>query len=282
MTNETKAMQAKSVAQNWLVEIEQAQQRSAAWHKGTYASSNAELYAQLGDCLDFYLRIKSNPMSHGALNYLLAASQMPVTRATSMPLKIVRLMMFAKVERSAGNVARETNYARAISMAVEQGQTGQTFAMFVEQHGGLDGLRRIKADGKTSAGENKGQLAELAKTRLARMKQSLTAEFDLEGELKPKEEGYSLALIRETSDGKGVLVYASHTRSLLDAVLAEAGRVIDKRDAEDAKTELQKKRAQENQDGHAMMTVQVANYMTRSVVAPQPQFTVYAAPVSIA
>ena len=103
-TNEKKQMKAQTLAQGWIEKISELQQRSDAWHKGAYASSVAELYALLAACLDFYLSIKADDASNLAMTQLLKQQNLPVTNGTSLPLKIVRLVMFSNSPRRSGRL----------------------------------------------------------------------------------------------------------------------------------------------------------------------------------
>lgn len=270
-TNEKKLQKAVTLAHVWTETIKALQQRSDVWHKGAYASSVAELYTLLGACLDFYLSIKKDDASNLAMTQLLKQQNLPVTSGTSLPLRIVRLVMFSSSPRRAGDIARETTYANAVYMAARNGKVGNDFAAFAEANGGIDGLRRSAAKQANQAASNavdKSELKQLAITRFKQPVKALSSEIVIHPDLNPEEGNYTLALLKVT-DGKGVIVYACKSKAMLEAALAAAGEEFDKEDQAEALRLLQQQRAAENTEQMRDIRETLAGYV-KTEDAPMP------------
>ena len=156
-------------------------------------------------------------------------------------------------------------------MAGRSGKTGSNFAEFAEANGGLDGLRRsaAKQSNKTaSATPDKGELKQLAIVRFKQPQNALSDEIAIHPELRPEEGSYTLALLKMTGDGKGVIVYACKSKAMLETALAEAGSDFNQQDLDEAKRDLQQKRADEAVKQMTAITEEVAKYLVRPEQCP--------------
>ena len=71
------------------------------WEEGTYAAANAELYSILGDCLDLFVALKRKMNAAKAVNELLDLRGITYNSATSLELKLVRLVFWLGGQRQA-------------------------------------------------------------------------------------------------------------------------------------------------------------------------------------
>jgi hypothetical protein len=80
--------------------IDDIVKKRIVWEQGTYAAANAELYSILGDCLDLFSALKRRMDVNKDVNALLDSRGITYTTATSLELKLVRLV-FASAETAA-------------------------------------------------------------------------------------------------------------------------------------------------------------------------------------
>lgn len=204
------------------------------WEQGTYATSNAELYAMLADCLDFFIEVTNNRRIANALNEYLRIEKITHNAKTSLELKVVRLVF-----SSNGNEEKIANrlhsYARVIRIAYTKGVKGEKLAEFIEENNGIEEIKRVSKSGLTKA-EERTQHKESAKIELFNEDgfENLRG-FKLVDELKPVDgEQFSLALVRKNDDGTGSIVYGTNNSAVVATVLALAGKEIKERVAKKA------------------------------------------------
>jgi hypothetical protein len=120
------------------------------WETGTYAASNAELYAVLGNTLDLFLKVRKDLGLSRAVTSLMDTYGVQYNSATSLALKIVRLVFVGKGrEKKIEN--RAYTYARVLTVAAEAGINGEQLPQFITDNHGIDEIRRQDKDGETDA-----------------------------------------------------------------------------------------------------------------------------------
>lgn len=201
------------------------------WEEGTYAASNAELYALLGRTLDFYLKVRSDVGLSKALTELLDAYGITYNSSTSLALKVVRLV-FAGKDRVSAIANRAFVYTKVLEVAASKGVTGAMLPTFIADRHGIDEIRRTSKDGITEADRAK-QNREYAETVLSDNRLSYMP-INLIDELEPADgEQFSIALIRKNTDGTASVVFGTDNVSAIRQVLMLAGSQLKKRAAEE-------------------------------------------------
>lgn len=243
------------------------------WEEGTYAAANAELYSILGDCLDLFVALKRKMGAAKAVNELLDLRGITYNSATSLELKLVRLVF-----GSADSVKRIENrlysYARVIRVAADAKQTSETLAQFITDRHGIDEIRRADSAGVTAAEKAKAQV-ELAQAALSTPSDSdLFANFELPDELQPKDgQQFSLALVRKNADGTGSIVFGTDNVTAVATVLALAGRALQDNAAKAAEVEATKQVAAVKQQNMAELTAVMAETVSAKQTQFKPQIT---------
>ncbi|MBF9045919.1 hypothetical protein LSUCC0031_02205 [Rhodobacterales bacterium LSUCC0031] len=264
MTNTTTQTQTATFADA----IDDIVEKRIRWEQGTYAAANAELYSILGDCLDLFIALKRRMDVSKEVNALLDLRGITYNTATSLELKLVRLV-FASANTASRIENRLFSYARVIRVAADAKQTGATLAQFIAERHGIDEIRRVNKDGVTSADKQKAQV-ELARTKLLTPSDSeLFTNFDLPDPLQPKAgEQFSLALVRKNADGTGSIVFGTDNVAAVTAVLALAGKALQEHAVKTAEAETAKEVAAVKQRNMAELEA----VMAETLGAKQPQF----------
>lgn len=249
------------------------------WEQGTYAAANAELYSILGDCLDLFVALKRRMDVNKDVNALLDVRGITYTSATSLDLKLVRLV-FASAESAARIENRLYSYARVIRVAADAKQTGETLAKFITDNHGIDEIRRVNKDGVTAAQKQKAQV-DLARIKLITPSDGdLFANFDLPDDLQPQTgEQFSLALVRKNADGTGSIVFGTDNVAAVTTVLALAGKALQDKAVKTAEAETSKQVAAVKQQNIAELEATMAETLNAKTpqIAPQTPASVPAA-----
>ena len=206
--------------------IDEVVEQRIQWEKGTFAAANAELYSILGHCLDLFRALKKHMGAGKAVNALLDERGITYNSATSLELKLVRLV-FASADTATRIHNRLFTYARVIRVAADAKQTGETLAKFITDNHGIDEIRRASKD-RVSAAEKQKALAERAYFHLIEPSEDDSfVDFDLPDALQPADgEQFSLALVRKNANGTGSIVYGTNNSAAVRAVLSIAGMSI--------------------------------------------------------
>ena len=212
------------------------------WEDGTYAASNAELYALLGNTLDLFIKVRRSVELSRAVTDLLDQHGISYNSNTSLALKIVRLVFVGKGrEQKIEN--RAYTYARVLTVASEAGITGAQLPQFIADNHGIDELRRQGKDGETDA-----QKAKRARNfaEAALVNQSTVAPVVMADELQPADGArYSLALVRKNEDGTGSIVFGTNNAAAVNTVLTIAGKTLKERAAHTAEQNVAKHDAEQ-------------------------------------
>jgi hypothetical protein len=226
--------------------VELVKQRET-WEAGTYAASNAELYALLGQTLTLLYRVKQSTELSRGLNGFLTKLGFTFTDATSTETKLLRAV-FCDPAKPNQYKQRIYVYARVLSVAFEAKITGDQLPAFIAEHGGIDEIRRH--DPKTASKADKEKLAVhiAEKTLTASSVPTIAVGIKLTADLQPADDQqFSLALVRKEVDGTGSIVFGTNNKALVRSVLGIAGRKIDEASDKEreraAKAEMDENRA---------------------------------------
>ncbi|XOY55396.1 MAG: hypothetical protein ACMUJK_11580 [Rhodobacterales bacterium] len=270
MTNTTAQTQTATFADA----IDDIVAKRILWEQGTYAAANAELYSILGDCLELFVALKSRTGAAKAVNDLLDLRGLTYNNATSLELKLVRLV-FAAADNAKQIENRLFGYARVIRVAADAKQTSATLAQFITDRHGIDEIRRANKDGLTTTDKAKVQV-DLARTKLVNPSDSeLFSNFDLPDQLQPKAgEQFSLALVRKNADGTGSIVFGTDNVAAVTSVLALAGKSLQDNAAKAAEVDAAKQVAAVKQQNVAELNAVMAETLTTKQPMFKPQLTV--------
>lgn len=263
--------------------INELANRRIIWEGGTYAASNIELYTLLGACLDIFIQVRSNPDLSKGVNTLLKNRNITSNAGTSLELKIVRLV-FASGETAPKIENRAFGYARVIRVAFEAKQTGATLPKFIEDHHGIEEIRRAGKDGVSSTNTN-GFFKEHAHTELlASSRNELLSPFKLPDQLQPDDgEQFSLALVRKNADGTGSIVFGTGNAAAVSTVLAIAGKSIRREAVKAAEAQIAQTQAQllqqDIENVQALLNSQAFQAGTQPMLAQAP--AAYQAPATL-
>ena len=269
MTNTTAKIQDATFAEA----IDEIVAKRILWEQGTYAAANAELYSILGDCLDLFVALKRRMNAAKAVNELLDLRGITYNNATSLELKIVRLV-FASTDNVKQIENRLFSYARVIRVAADAKQNSTTLAQFITDRHGIDEIRRANKDGLTATDMAKAQV-ELAKAKLAMASDSdLFTGFDLPDQLQPRTgEQFSLALVRKNADGTGSIVFGTDNVAAVTTVLALAGKSLQDNAAKAAEADAAKQVAAVKQQNMAELNAVMAETLASKQQVFTPQLT---------
>jgi len=239
-----------------------------AWEAGTYAASNAELYTLLGNTLDLFLKVRKNVGLSRAVSDLMDTYGVQYNSATSLALKIVRLVFVGK-GREAKIANRAYTYARVLTVAAEEGVTGEQLPKFIADRNGIDEIRRQDSTGESAA--QKAQRArDFAATAFATQQQ--IASVTMTDELQPVDGAqYSLALVRKNEDGTGSIVFGTNNVAAVNAVLAIAGKDLREAAANKAEANVAKQDAEHRAENAELLMAELA---AAQGFQPQMQVTV--------
>ena len=231
MTTNTNMSSVSTISGLGKVFVELVKQRET-WEAGTYAASNAELYALLGQTLNVLYRVKRSTELSRGLNGLLKERGFVFTDATTTETKLLRAV-FADPANPAQYKQRIYVYARVLAVAFEAKVTGAQLADFIAQHGGIDEIRRHDPKAESKAAAEKQVIHTAEKALVVPEHNAIATGIKLTAELLPADDQkFSLALVRQEADGTGSIVFGTNSKALVRSVLVIAGQKIDA-DAED-------------------------------------------------
>ena len=224
------------------VEVLTAQHK--AWNEGTYKASNEELYQLLSDCLDFYTVVSASITQRKALYTLLAARSIKFNKSSSLATRIVRAVFGDCGKRAYA-------YARVITVANDTKPENVSMNMFITSAGGIEQIRR-KTNGQTPA-EKREANADFAESLLANRNPIFNTTLPSATALQPSNKAtnlFAIALVRQNDDGTTSVVYGTNNQTLVNAVLAEAGKA--ERAEEKKRLELEFERTRKNDNTEAV------------------------------
>ena len=205
---------------NVACKIEALSDARTLWENGSLKTSNNELYLLLNQCLDFYVTIRSNPKACKALSDWLIANNIPCNLSTGLQTRIVRAVFGADCGK------RAYAYARVITIAAAEKPSTITLIDFVTSRGGIEEIRRTKANGQTPTIARNDNI-NFAIDALEKS-EPLAPVFEVNASTRKQPEGAThllfAAIMRRESNGTYSMVYETSAHSVVNAVLEQAGK----------------------------------------------------------
>jgi hypothetical protein len=246
-TENLKTSEAKANVDMMAKQLQRMHANRAAWEEGAFKTSNEQLYAVLADCHTFLVQLRSSVKLRKKLSAALEAAGYPMRSNTSIELKVVRAVFGIENNRIYA-------YARVLQFAKKDMPKDWTLPEWIEEHGGIEEVRRKPVQGQTAA-EKAKQHRELADEVFADS-DGISKKFEPSDSLQPSDDGdyaYSVALVRINANGKAVLVFGTNKNALVKAVLTEAGQKIS---ADAAQQETVSKHSAKRQNRDAVLDEQ--------------------------
>lgn len=205
-----------------------------AWEAGTYAASNAELYALLGQSIDLLYKVKHSTELARGLNHLLKQLGYKFNAGTSTEVKLLRAV-FGDPANPSQYQARIYSYARVLMIALEAKVTGKDLPNYIMEHGGIDEIRRCDPKAASKPELERLRRSQAERTMTAVNFAPLVKGIRLTEALQPApDQHFSVALVRKEGDGSGTIVFGTSNPALVSAALGVAGRKFDS-DEEEAR-----------------------------------------------
>jgi hypothetical protein len=196
-------------------------QRRAAWELGALKSSNTELIALLADCLGLYLHLLKFDTARREFHAIYKASGLPSTKGTELMTKIVRYVFGKEAEK------RTFVYAKVLTVAWEENVTPETLAAFIADRHGIEEVRRNggKANEKHKIRDENIQKARAALQIIKPLADKVVPPkfFKIEGET-----NFVAAIGRRDEDGTISIVHFSTNETLIESLLANAAKDVEK------------------------------------------------------
>lgn len=234
-----KASKGSNATPNLVGELDAIVEQRKAWEQGAYKTSNDQLYTMLGRCLDIYVQLKGREdykvKQRQALNDRLKAAGLPYKETTPLATKVVRYVFGTDRRRS-------YTYARTIVSAHEHGIDSVKFPTWVRNAGGIEEVKR-KAKSGLSPKDIRNRQRDAAEKYFYGSKP--LASFASVKEVKPSAEStsrFAYALIRTEDDGTAAVVYGSNNATVVNLLLARAGKEVESKQAEEGKQSANRKR----------------------------------------
>lgn len=221
--------------------IDKLTEQHNAWNEGAYKTSNTELYQLLSDCLDFYEVVSASVEQRKELYAVLELRGTKFNKNSDLTTRIVRAVFGDCGKRAYA-------YARVITVAAETKPENETMHTFITNAGGVEQIRR-KVDGETPAQKRKS-LKDFAENLLAKSKPIVSKDVQVTAALQPKSAAsnlFAIALIRQNGDGTNSIVYGTNNETLVDAVLADAGKTQRAEKEKQRELELERLRSNDNE-----------------------------------
>src|SRR6056297_1382506 len=222
----SKKSEARANAEMLSAALQRLHDKRTTWQNGTYKRSNDELYGILAECHTLLVQLRGEIKLRKKLNDAIEAAGYTVRSNTSIELKVVRAVFGVENKRI-------QTYVRVLQLAKKDMLQGWTLQEWIEEHGGIEEVRRKPKAGLTAT-EKAKQHREYAEAKLANAK-PIGKRFVPDDSLQPDDGGdyaYTVALVRVDADGKASLVFGTNKNALVKAVITEAGKQLAQRKAE--------------------------------------------------
>jgi len=220
MTKKTNKSTAKSNTATIATELTRLHNKRSEWEGGVYKRSNEQLYAILAECHTLLVQLRGELKLRKKLNDAIETAGFTVRSNTSLELKVVRAVFGIECKRT-------QVYVRVLQLAKKDMRTHWTLPEWIEEHGGIEEIRRKPKSGPSAADKAK-QYRSLAERQLSNV-DNIGKRFVPNNSMQPDESGdfdFSVALVRIDKDGKASIVFGSNKNALVKAVLTEAGKQI--------------------------------------------------------
>jgi hypothetical protein len=217
MTKTSKKSEAKLNIDLISVELKRLHKQREHWEMNAYKRSNEQLYKILADCHMLLVQLRGEVKLRKKLTEAIETAGYVVRSNTSIELKVVRAVFGIENKRIDA-------YTRVLQIAKRELPANWTLQEWIEEHGGIEEVRRKPKQGITQA-EKMRQYRQIADQKLANA-QNIGKRFKPDASLMPSDSGdfdYAVALVRIDSDGKASLVFGTNKNALVKAVITEAG-----------------------------------------------------------
>lgn len=220
----SKASKGTNATPNLIAELDAVFEQRKAWEQGAYRTSNDELYAMLGRCLDIYVQLKGRDgnkvQQRKELNERLKAAGLTYRETTPLATKVIRYVFGTERRRS-------YTYSRTIVSAHEHGIDSVKFPAWVRNAGGIEEVKR-KAKSGLSPKDIRTRQRDAAEKYFYAAKP--LASFSAVKDVKPSSEGasrFAYAIIRTEDDGTASIVYGGNKANVINFLLASAGKKVE-------------------------------------------------------
>jgi len=237
-----KKSEARTNADMLTAALKKLHAKCSTWHNGTYKRSNDELYGILAECHALLVQLRGEIKLRKKLNEAIEAAGYTVRSNTSIELKVVRAVFGVENKRTQA-------YVSVLQLAKTDMPKDWTLPEWIEEHGGVEEVRRKPKAGPTAAEQAK-RYREIAEAKLANA-EHIGKRFKPDESLQPNDGGdyaYTVALVRVDADGKASLVFGTNKNALVKAVITEAGKQLATRKAEDDEQSKHSKKRRERDD----------------------------------
>ena len=196
-------------------------QRRTVWEFGAFKSSNAELIALLADCLGLYLHLLKFDDARKQFHAIYKEANLLSTKGTVLMTKIVRYVFGEKAEK------RTFVYAKVLSVASEENVTPETLAAFIADRHGIEEVRKngSNADEKRKVREENIEKASVSLKLVKPLAEKVVPPKSLKVEGKTN---FVAAIARREGDGTLSIVHVSNNEGLIESLLANAAKDVEK------------------------------------------------------
>jgi hypothetical protein len=194
-------------------------ERQKAWNEGSRRISKQELYAVLAGCLSLVETVKQNSM-YSQLEKELKARGLSFNSSTGVPTRVVRCV-FNTDERAL------SSFASAIAIANRRGIESGDFVKWVNEHGGIDKVRRKFAKAKKSKEISVSELLSVAKNNLHAMPTlAVISKANIVNVKSTPASGFVINISRINPNGDYEVVATSTDSTAIRSALANWGQYV--------------------------------------------------------
>jgi hypothetical protein len=196
-------------------------QRRTVWEFGAFKSSNAELIALLADCLGLYLHLLKFDDARKQFHAIYKEANLLSTKGTVLMTKIVRYVFGEKAEK------RTFVYAKVLTVASDENVTPETLAAFIADRHGIEEVRKngSNADEKRKVREENIEKASVSLKLVKPLAEKVVPPKSLKVEGKTN---FVAAIARREGDGTLSIVHVSNNEGLIESLLANAAKDVEK------------------------------------------------------
>ena len=193
-------------------------QRHNDWHNGSRKISTQELYGVLAGCLDLALTVKISS-KYAELEAELITRKLSYTQSTSVATRIVRCV-FNTHERRLGS------FAGVITIALREKVDSSDFVAWLNEHGGIDKVRRKFAKQKKVVLSAK-ELTDIAKNNLKSAPAlAVIGKSNLKNFSSTNNSGFMLNISRINANGDCEVIATTTDSTAIRNALASWGQYV--------------------------------------------------------
>ena len=221
-----------------------------------YQSAKQRIYNVLSVVFEQYVAIKTAEKKKAVLELFdqkIEAMKdervIVATQATSLELKVLRVVTGSALQHKSLTTEREKAYARVLRVAYAEKIHLETEMSFVEWIVGAGGIEEIRRSGKSSTQQNENEQAARIKYQAILASAQLPKSFANKFEKAEKhgDADFALALVRKHDDGSLNIVATLDNKAAVKATLKALGKGVSveqaERDADEQRAKLAAKAA---------------------------------------